>query len=230
MKQTILVVAAHPDDEILGCGGTIAWHAARGDLVHILILGEGATSRDANRKVETRQPELDALNQTAIKSSKILGAQSIHFASLPDNRMDSIPLLDIVKIVENYVSQFKPQTLYTHHFGDLNLDHRLTQQAVITACRPQPHSCVKELFFFETPSSTEWQCTGSSTVFQPHYFVDISKTWNLKLEALRIYQAEMREWPHSRSIEAIESLAKWRGASIGVNAAEGFSVGRIIRN
>ena len=222
----VLVIAAHPDDEVLGCGGTITRHAAAGDEVHVVILAEGVTSRDKIRKRSRRSTELLILAETAHAANKILGARSLTLHDLPDNRLDAINLLDVVKLVENHLHEVTPDIVYTHHAGDLNIDHRRVHDAVITACRPLPGQTVKTLLFFEVPSSTEWQPPGSAPSFSPDWFIDVSKTLPTKLQALRAYQAEMKPWPHPRSLEAVEHLARWRGASVGVTAAEAYVLGR----
>lgn len=228
MGNKVLVIAAHPDDEILGCGGTIAWHARRGDEVHVAILAEGLTSRDAKRDRGSKRQELGELAQIAVKANTLLGAASVEALDLPDNRMDSMDLLDIVKRVEAIVAARKPTIVYTHHPGDVNVDHQLTHKAVVTACRPQPGSAVKGLYFYEVLSSTDYQVPGVMPPFLPNHFVDISATLEAKLEALRIYHGEMRPWPHARSIEAIGHLARLRGANVGLEAAEAFCLGRRI--
>jgi len=234
-KNTVLVVAAHPDDEVLGCGGTIAVHAARGDDVHILIMAEGITSRDRMRDEKARDGELSELADTAKKVGLFLGAKSVDLLCFPDNRMDSLPLLDIIKEVEARLERIKPNIVYTHHHADLNVDHQITHQAVITACRPYPEQMVNMILFFEVPSSTDWQTAGNAIPFAPNWFVDISKSLTegvspleKKLQTLKSYESEMHAWPHSRSIEAVKHLAKHRGASCGISAAEAFMLGRKI--
>lgn len=222
----ILVIAAHPDDEVLGCGGTIAKHTQQGDRVHVLILAEGATSRTPQRDRQKLQNELSALAEAAHQASKILGVTSLTLHDFPDNRMDSCDLLDIIKVIEQEIIKYQPDTIYTHHNGDVNIDHRRIHEAVISATRPIPRSTVKTLLFFEVASSTEWQTPGSAPSFTPNWFVDISETLSLKMKALAVYESEMRPWPHARSITAIEHLARWRGASVGVEAAEAFILGR----
>lgn len=221
----VLVVAAHPDDEVLGCGATIAKHRQAGDEVHVVILAEGLTSRGDTG--QDFSEDLTRLRASAEKAHRILGSSSLELQRLPDNRMDSVDLLDIVKVVEAAIAQRQPSIVYTHHGGDLNIDHQKTHEAVLTACRPQPNGLVKKLLFFEVASSTDWQ-SYQSAPFVPNWFVDISSTLPLKMQALQAYQSEMRAWPHARSIEALEHLAKWRGASVGVNAAEAFMLGRQI--
>lgn len=227
MKK-VLVIAAHPDDEVLGCGATIARHTKAGDEVHVVILAEGVTSRDKVREPGNRSMELSELARAAHAANEILGVRSLNLHDLPDNRLDSINLLDVVKLIEDYVQTIKPDILYTHHIGDVNIDHRRIHEAVITAIRPQPGQTVKTLLFFEVQSSTEWQPPGSGPPFAPNWFVDISSTLALKMKALLIYKTEMRPWPHSRSCEAVEHLARWRGATVGCEAAEAFVVGRQI--
>lgn len=229
MSKMVLVFAAHPDDEVLGCGGTIAKHAKSGDVVHVVIMAEGLTSRDQSRDCNKASKKLETLAEAARRANKILGVGTLELHDLPDNRMDSLDRLDVVKIVEAAVAKHRPEIVYTHHNGDVNIDHRITHEAVITACRPQPGHPTRTLLFFEVPSSTEWQPPGSAPVFAPSWFSDISKTLPLKLKALEAYSSEMRAWPHARSIKALEHLARWRGASTRVEAAEAFMLGRNLK-
>jgi len=226
MSRTILVVAAHPDDEILGCGGTIARHARAGDEVHVVIMAEGVTSRSQERNVASQRHELNLLADMAHEANHLLGATSVTLHSLPDNRMDSLDRLDVIKLIEGEIDRVKPTVIYTHHAGDMNIDHRIVQDSVATACRPLPGGCVQTLLFFEIPSSTEWRPAAAGMPFAPNWFVDIVDTLELKLKALNCYRDEMRPWPHPRSIAGIEHLARWRGASNGIEAAEAFMLGR----
>ena len=228
MKR-VLVVAAHPDDEILGCGGTMAAHVAAGDEVAVVIVGEGVTSRADKRDVVSHADDLAALRRIAERANAAVGVQRVSFCGFPDNRMDAVALLDVVKVVENHVRDVRPDIVYTHFGSDLNVDHRRVSEAVATACRPVPDSGLADLLFFEVPSSTEWQVSGSRGAFSPNWHVDIRETLAAKCRALEIYESEMRDWPHARSIRAVEHLARWRGASIGFEAAEAFVVGRVMR-
>lgn len=228
MAKKILVIAAHPDDEILGCGGTIAAHAQAGDEVHVVIMAEGVTSRSAQRDAAAHQSELDTLADVARKANALLGAASVTLHGLPDNRMDSLDRLDVIKLIEAEVMRVGPETVYTHHSGDLNIDHRIVHESVLTACRPKPGHPVRSLLFFEVASSTEWMPPTSAPPFAPNWFVDISAALALKLQALACYESEMCAWPHARSGAALEHLARWRGASVGVEAAEAFVLGRRI--
>ncbi len=225
MKK-ILVIAAHPDDEILGCGATMAKHVKHGDEVHVLILAEGLTSRDVKRDRQKHESGFCELYEAAKRANDTLGVSSLTIHDFPDNRMDSLDLLDVTKVIEEYIAKIQPEIVYTHHSGDVNIDHRVIHQAVITACRPVPGHCVKTLLFFEVGSSTEWQPPNSAPYFTPNYFVNVTEEIALKLKALEAYAIEMREWPHPRSLRAQEYLARVRGASVGVKAAEAFMLGR----
>jgi len=222
VAQRVLVVAAHPDDEVLGCGGTIARHADAGDQVQVLIVAEGATSRQQQRDRNQATEQLSSLAQAAQQAGAILGAQRVELLDLPDNRLDSLDRLDLIKQIEERIARHHPQVVYVHHAGDVNVDHRRLHEAVVTACRPVPGQLVRRLLSFEVASSTEWQPPGSAPPFQPNWFVDISAQWPRKREALAAYAIEMRPWPHARSLEALEHLARWRGAQVGVEAAEAF--------
>jgi LmbE family N-acetylglucosaminyl deacetylase len=223
-----LVVAAHPDDEVLGCGATIARLVSDGWAVHVIILAEGATSRSNKRDLTNYELELSLLTDSAQKAHSILGSTSLKFFSLPDNRMDGMELLDVIKFIEAEISYQKPCLVLTHHAGDVNVDHRVIHDAVITACRPIPECSVRTLLFFEVPSSTEWRPTSSGKQFEPDYFYDVTNFLHKKLEALTAYSSELRDFPHPRSLEAVEYLAKWRGATIGCSSAEAFMLGRVI--
>ena len=220
MKDSVLIVVAHPDDEVLGCGGTIAKMAKDGRNIHVAFLSDGVSSR------EVKDIELNRRRVAAKAACDLLGVTSMSFGEMPDNRMDTLALLDIVKETEKLISDTKPSMIITHHFGDLNIDHRLTYEAVLTACRPQAGHSVKTLLSFEVPSSTEWQMAGSALEFHPNWFEDISAFMTIKLEAVKAYKDELRDWPHPRSIKGVEYLARWRGATVGVDAAEAFMLCR----
>lgn len=220
--KSILVVAAHPDDEVLGCGGYIANQVWSGDEVFVTFLSDGVTSRQGNLGLQ----EIESRRNAARLASKVLGASDVSFGDFPDNKLDAVPLLEIIKSIEAVVERVRPQIVLTHFGGDLNIDHRIVNQAVLTACRPVPKQGVKEILFFEVPSSTEWQVPIEGEAFTPTWFEDISETLETKIKALTIYEHELREWPHPRSVKAVEHLAHWRGASCGVDAAEAFVLGR----
>lgn len=223
MSRTILIVASHPDDEILGAGATLARHTAEGDAVHILILAEGATSRPgAGGAAETA-----ALRQAAEGAARAVGAATPRLLGLPDNRLDSLDLLDVVQPIERVIADLQPCTVYTHFHGDLNRDHGVTAEAVEIACRPLPGQTVRTLYAFETMSSTEWGIADGA--YSPNHFVDIAAHLDAKIRALRCYESEMRPFPHARSYEAIDALARLRGAQVGMPAAEAFMIRRELR-
>ena len=221
MNKTILVIAAHSDDEALGCSGVIARHVTEGDNVHLLFMTDGVASRSGRRDDEKRLT-------SAQDAAQILEVSSFTNLNFPDNRMDSIPLLDIVKEVENKITELQPEIIYTHHIGDLNIDHQITHKAVITACRPQPDFCVKEIYAFEVLSSTEWNTPGVA-VFSPNVFIDITDYIDIKKQVLEVYSEEMHQPPHSRSIDNALRLNALRGNSVGVDYAEAFELIRMSR-
>lgn len=225
-SRRVLVVAAHPDDEVLGCGGVIAWHAARGDEVSVLIVAEGLTSRLPQPRRDDASPALADLAAAARAANDALGVRRLRLLGQPDNRLDGVELLSLVQQVEAEAADWQPQIVYTHHAGDVNVDHRVLNQAVVAACRPLPGQRVHTLLFFEVPSSTEWQPPASAAAFAPDWFVDIEAHWPAKRAALEAYASELRDFPHPRSIEAVEHLAAWRGASVGCRRAEAFMLGR----
>jgi LmbE family N-acetylglucosaminyl deacetylase len=212
---SVLVVAAHPDDEVLGCGGTIARHVRKGDAVHVVIAGEGLMARPGARRAD-----LEDHKKAARQANEILGVKTLVLHDFPDNRFDSVDRLDITQFLETHVQAHAPEIVYTHHWADVNIDHRRVNECVLAACRPQPGGCVQRLLFFEVPSSTEW--SGPQHAFAPNWFVDVTATLDLKIAALREYRSELRDFPHPRSIEAIGHLARWRGATAGMEAAEAF--------
>ena len=224
MPQSILILAAHPDDEVLGCGGTIAKLADEGAIVRVAFFADGLSSRSEIQAAQ--QEELNARRTAAQKACDILGVKSVSFGDFPDNRMDTIPLLNIAQAVEALIATHQPEMVFTHHAGDVNIDHRRLHEAVVTACRPQRGHPVKTVLSFEVPSSTEWQLSGSAPAFVPNWFVDISATLERKLAALEAYAAELRVWPHPRSRQGVAHLAHWRGATVGVDAAAAFILGR----
>lgn len=214
MTERVLVVAAHPDDESLGCGATIAKHAAAGDAISVVVLADGVGSRG-------NSPEMFKARHAQCRlACKILGTEDVWLHQYADNQMDGLTLLNLVKQIEKHVDRFKPTIVYTHHSGDLNIDHRQTHDAVRVACRPLPGCTVKRLLYFEVPCSSAW-----GTGFVPDYFVDITDTMQRKLGAISCYTTELRDYPHPRSMEGIRNLSLMRGASIGVPFAEAFVTG-----
>ncbi len=228
MAKTILVVAAHADDEALGCGGTIAKHTSAGDAVHVIFLTDGVGARS-----DSSLGAIDAVarNSASVAALKVLGVPEANVTtfSFPDNALDSLPRLEIVKAVESVVALVQPEIVYTHHAGDLNVDHRYAFEATMTACRPQPGCCVREIYSFEVASSTGWAGASCEHAFIPTRFVNIETEMEQKMQALKAYSEEMREFPHARSLRAVETLALYRGSQVGLNAAEAFVVERSIQ-
>lgn len=226
MPNKILIAAAHPDDEILGCGGTAARLVKEGSEVYTLILGEGITSRDNIRQREKREAEITQLKKQIHQATAVIGVKEVFIYDFPDNRFDSVPLLDIVKVIENIKSKIKPDIVFTHYEQDLNIDHRLTYQAILTAVRPTAGETVKEIYSFEVLSSTEW---NYPLRFSPDVFFDISGTIDIKLAAMEKYQWELREYPHPRSLKGIRLSAEHWGMKTGLKYAEAFKLVRLVK-
>lgn len=226
--MSVLVVAAHPDDEILGCGGTMKRLTREGHEVRIAILAEGMSSRYAHRE-DADQQQLRHLHARAQQAADKVGAKELVLCKLPDNRLDTVPLLDVVKLVEELVARFQPEVIYTHHPGDLNVDHGVVYRAVLTATRPLAGQCVREIYAFEVPSSTEWAFQRLEPSFRPNVFVDITETLEAKIEALACYDTETRKFPHPRSAEALRAIAARWGSVAGLQAAEAFELIRSVR-
>lgn len=228
MVSKILIIAAHPDDETLGCGGTIARHCAEGAEVHLLFLTDGVGSRTRAIQGATDPKQRECAFHQALA---ILGVSKPNITALrfPDNALDGLPRLDIIREVEAIVLKVSPHIVYTHHAGDLNIDHRCAREAVLTACRPQPSASFEAIYSFEVPSSTGWAGDSPTAVFAPNVYVGIEPFLVKKMDALRAYNVEMRPFPHARSIEALEHLARFRGSQVGLPAAEAFKLERLIR-
>ena len=228
--ENVLVVAAHPDDEVLGCGGTIARLSQAGVNVDVLLIADGEKSRLSNNQLGEMNSLILGRQYAAEQARSVLGSRSVECLDFPDNSLDTVGMLDIVKTIEDRVEKFRPSLVFTHHPSDVNIDHRIVHEAVTVACRQIPGFSVKELLFFEVMSSTEWRPIGKGTNFEPNYYVDISSTIEVKKRALLAYDSEMRDFPHPRSLRACEALATWRGATVGVIAAEAFVLGRRVIN
>ena len=225
--RRVLTVAAHPDDEILGCGGTMAAHVDAGDQVSILILGEGLTSRAASR-ADADRSMLPDLKRDAQAAGRAIGVHDVTLLDFPDNRFDSVDLLDVVKAVEEVKARGRPDVVYVQHWGDLNIDHRITFDAVMTAFRPLPGERAVSVYAYEVPSSTGWAGPAVASAFVPTHFVDVTGFLDKKIAAMESYVSERRVWPHPRSPEALESLARYRGSQAGVEAAEAFVTVRTV--
>jgi len=223
LAAPVAAIFAHPDDETLGCGGALAAHARAGAPVRILLLATGLAARG-----HAGADALAGLRDDARRAAAALGAADVEFADFPDNAMDTVPLLDVVRRVEAFLADAGPATIYTHHAGDLNVDHGVVARAVVTACRPLPVRPPFELLACEVNSSTEWAAPAMPT-FVPSDFLDISAHLEAKLAALACYTGELRAWPHPRSLDGVRALARWRGAQAGCDAAEAYMPVRRVR-
>lgn len=216
----VLVVAAHPDDEVLGCGGYIRKLADDGTDIFLSVLGEGALSR-----CNSSARDVELLKEAGDVSAEILGIKKVAHHNLPDQKFDTLPILDINKIIEKEIETLKPDVVLTHHFGDLNRDHRIVSESVMVATRPTADCYIKKVLTFETPSSTEWNFNDPNK-FMPHIFIDVSKVIDYKIKALEAYGSEIRNYPHPRSSDAIVNLAKHWGIVSGLEMAEAFMLVR----
>lgn len=218
----VLVVAAHPDDEILGVGGTVRRHSDAGDEVHSLVVCEGVSVRyDADYH--------DRVREQALRAASLLGVKEVVFGNLPDQRLDTLPLVEVVASIEAEVQSFRPDLVYTHSGGDVNRDHRVLLEAVQVAVRPYAAPWVREVLMFETASSTEWGHGALQHPFVPEVFVDIAATFPCKIEAFCCYEMEVREPPHPRSPKLLADRARTWGSVVGLDMAEPFQMLRAIR-
>ena len=225
MTEMVLVVVAHSDDESISMAGTITRHVSRGDKVIVVSMTDGVGARDSAQIDDAYSRKV-----SADMASKELGFQWGECYDFNDNAMDAYPLIDVVKAVEKAKNEHKPTLVYTHSCADLNVDHRVVANAVLTAFRPQPSEMCKEIRLFEVASATDYGNPAVTGSFVPNLFVDITTNWDSKERALKAYSSEMRDYPHSRSIEGIKNLAKLRGNQIGYDLAEAFEVVRKIES
>lgn len=221
MSKRVLVISAHPDDEILGLGGTVAMCAARGDQVTVALIADGNSARYDSEKTE-------GVRASARQAARELGVSDIRFAGFADQRLDVVPVLQITQWIERLLQEVRPQVIYTHHRGDINRDHQVVYEATLTAARPYSSPFVERILCYETPSATEWAGPSPDTHFVPNVFVDISEHLESKLSAMAAYVTELRPFPHPRSLEALRIRAGHWGSIIGVAAAEPFMLAREI--
>ena len=222
-KKKILIVVAHPDDESFGMGGTIAKHILNNDLVFAISMTNGVSSRN-----DISQADIEKRTISSKKASDILGFKWFNKGDFPDNALDTIPILEIIKFIENIKEKINPDLIYTHCSSDLNIDHRIVSQSTLTAFRPQANEKWVEIRTFEVPSSTDYGHSSITGSFKPNLIINIENTWHLKEKALNSYKEELKEYPNSRSIEGIKNLAKLRGSQVGLFYAEAFEMIRRI--
>jgi LmbE family N-acetylglucosaminyl deacetylase len=216
-----LIIAAHPDDEVLGCGGTIAKIVKGGGEIHVLILATGLTSR-RDFELSRQDQSLELHYSRARKAAALLGVSNVTFAGFPDQKMDTVPLLDVAQRIEAEIETVRPAVVFTHHGGDLNYDHVLAYRATLTATRPFRCECVRSVYAYEIPSSTEWAFQRFSPAFRPSVFYNIEGFLQAKLDAMAVYETEIGEFPHPRSLENISIIARRWGSVVGLSAAEAF--------
>ena len=222
-KKKVLVIIAHSDDESFGCGGLIKKLAVKKNKVGIISFTNGVGSRN-----KYNLKDIDERKNHSIKASKILGFKWLAQYDYPDNQLDKISILEIVKLIELHKKKFLPDIVITHNFYDLNIDHRIIAEATLTAFRPEPNSKLKEILTFETPSSTDFRILKRAKNFIPNYYVNIEKYLNFKIKAIKAYKKEVKKNPHSRSINGIKNLSKIRGHQSGMKYAEAFEIIRKI--
>lgn len=229
-NKRILIVVAHPDDELLGLGASMhRLIKAYQITTHVVILGEGITSRSDQRDAEKWKAELAIHRNNIQDAQKSIGYHSVAIYDFADNRFDTVALLDIIKVVEKEKNIFLPDIIFTHHGGDLNIDHQRTFEAVMTACRPMEHEIVKTIITFETASGTEWRAASDPKHFVPNLFIEVfSENMDAKIKGMEHYEFEKRLYPHPRSPEALKIQAQRWGVSVGCEFAEAFMLIRSV--
>lgn len=227
-----MIVVAHPDDELLGLGATMHKLIHQTEVTtHVVILGEGLTARSDERDVEKWKEELQKHRDDIKAAQREIGYHSVSIYDFPDNRFDTVALLDLIKVVEKEKSDFQPDIIFTHHGGDVNIDHQRTFEAVITACRPMKDEITKTIITFETPSGTEWRASTDPRHFIPNWYMEVSEEdIRAKINGMEKYRFEKREYPHPRSPEALGIHAKNTGITVGCEYAEPFCIVRSIQS
>jgi len=221
MGNTVLVVAPHPDDEVLGCGGMIKKLSLKNDEVYILIMSRG-------KKGVYSEDKISNVRQEALAAHKILGVKETMFLDFPAPELDLISVSELSGAIYKLILEIMPHTLFLPHRGDIHKDHRAVFDAGLVAARPTGKCSVREIFTYETLSETEWAAPYPDDVFTPDYFIDISDVFKAKLDAMMCYKSQLREFPNPRSLKSIEALSNLRGSTVGVANAESFKVIRMI--
>ena len=235
----VLVIVAHPDDEVLGMGGTLRKLSVKNHDIKVVFLATGIAARRSDKfRNETKyeinktlikkmEEQIKKLRLDAKRALKILGIKNIEFFDFPDNEMDMVSNLEITKTIENIIKKFKPDVIYTHTKNDINVDHRAIFNATITATRPSTRVNVKKVICFEVPSSSEW---NFGDTFSPNIFVDIKRELSYKKKAIQVYKTELKEFPHPRSVNSLDIIAKRWGTVSGFEASEAFELIRELDN
>ena len=225
--EKILIIAAHPDDEVLGAGGAIVKHVENGNEVSLLIVTDGSTSQYKDDPklleiIEEKKKETESCART-------LGIKNVYYGDLPDMKLDSIPHIDINNVIENVIDEVNPSIVYTHFYGDVNKDHRCVYESTLVACRPTQNQIVKRIFLYYVPSSTEWNLQIPNSIFMPNWYEKLTeREAEIKYDAFKCYKEELREYPHPRSIEYLRNLDVSNGNKIGAEFAECFMLVRNI--
>ena len=220
--MNILVFAPHPDDEVLGCGGTMKKHILAGDNVFVCVVTRGTMPLFPEESVlQVRSEHKEAMTQ--------LGVKEVSYLDFPAVMLEEQHRYEVNKAIDDVVKKYKPEIVYMPHFGDMQKDHAIVSEAVMVAVRPRGNYCVKTVLAYETLSETEWNIPHAANMFIPNYFVDISDTLANKLEALNYFKSQISKFPNPRSLDAVTALAKLRGSSVGVLAAEAFALIRLVK-
>jgi LmbE family N-acetylglucosaminyl deacetylase len=217
MGSRVVVIGAHPDDELLGAGGTFARHVRSEDEVHAIVVADGASSRYPDELMAK-------LEKDSRRAAEVIGFASLKLLALPDQRLDTVPLIELTQLLERELDHIDPRVVYTHFPGDVNVDHGLVARAAWTACRPYYRPGLHRFAVFETPSSTEWAWPLDGAQFQPNLFVDVTATLDIKIAAMECYESELRDYPHPRSGRALRERAAFWGSQVGLPAAEPFRI------
>ena len=221
MKKNVLILAPHPDDEVLGCGATIKKLSDEGNQLFVLVLTRGSSKFYSDEKI------LNVRNE-ALQAHKLLGVKQTFFLDFPAPELDTVPLADISREISKVLSDNKINVLYLPHRGDIHNDHRVVFNAGLVAARPVDAFTVTEIYAYETLSETEWAAPFCDDAFIPTYFVNVENTLITKMEAIKCFKSQLKSFPNPRSVETIEALAKFRGATVGFKASEVFMVIRQI--
>lgn len=225
-KKKILIVVSHPDDEILGCGGSIAKYVKEGSEVAVVFTHEGSTARYDNKDHKNAKLKIRSREKMATQVSKILKFKVLQFGKNQNLDNRKFDILKNTKNLINLFEKFKPNIVFTHHPEDINEDHRYTFKTVINASRPVTKYTIEKILLMEIPSSTDWNIKNN---FKPNFFVSIDKFFDKKLEAFKIYKSENKSFPHSRSLINLDAQSKYRGAQVGLAQAEAFEIYRHIQ-
>jgi LmbE family N-acetylglucosaminyl deacetylase len=221
MNKNILILAPHPDDEVLGCGATIKKLSDEGNQVFVLVASRGSKRLYDQTKVE-------AVRKEALEAHALLGVTTTFFLDFPAPELDTVPLADISREISKVISELKINVLYLPHRGDIHNDHRVIFNAGLVAARPVGNCTVTEIYAYETLSETEWAAPFGDDAFIPTCFVNVESTLEAKMEAMQCFKSQLKAFPNPRSLETIQALAKFRGATVGFKAAEAFMIIRQI--